>query len=595
MIKSLVDKIKSSPEKWIFRILAATALLLRFEYLREFACEVHFPFAIGPDVQEYDERARELLRGIIFPAEPEIHAPLYSFFLAFWYKITNFSIGAVRAVQLLLNWAAFVALAELIRRLSKSWKLALIFLFFSLFTPVLFFHQAELISESLLAPLLAVFFWQIYFAKDDPRVFFSAGITLGLAVATHGLMLFFLAAEAGYFAVKKQWKKFFLLSAGAGIIIAGIIVVKSVHYQKFTPLQSNSFYNLWIGHNPEASGGCYLRSGQWRKTLERAKAEAAGRGISENRLFAGKIWTFYLNEPGKLLILPVRKLCLLLAPDEPVAGADSERLIRLTPVQCWGAGMMAAVLLSALAGIYFAWHRKETVFIHFYLLAGALSAGLLLTVVSGRYRQGMMPGILLFAALGAYHLGKKVWVIVVPAVCAGGLFITAAATLPWRIYPEASSIIGEAYFRQKKWDTAWLYLSSASSEINEPERFENMLGAIAEERNELFEAESRYRRAVNSVPDHPAGFLNLGHLYFYHFPERRSEALELISEALKRDPALPSAYDMLGQHAAQHGDISGALKRFETALAYEPENELYKKKVQACREILAQKRGKNAL
>ena len=62
MIKHLIDKIKYSPEKWIFWTIAATALLLRFEYLREFAKEVHFSFAIGPDVQEYDERARELLR-----------------------------------------------------------------------------------------------------------------------------------------------------------------------------------------------------------------------------------------------------------------------------------------------------------------------------------------------------------------------------------------------------------------------------------------------------------------------------------------------------------------------------------------------------
>ena len=83
-------------------------------------------------------------------------------------------------------------------------------------------------------------------------------------------------------------------------------------------------------------------------------------------------------------------------------------------------------------------------------------------------------------------------------------------------------------------------------------------------------------------------------VYFFHFPEKREEALRLIGEALRRDPALPSAWNMLGIHLAQRGDWEGAEKRFVKALEYDPGNEIYGKKIEMCRQMSAERRG-NAL
>ena len=79
------------PDFWFWTI-AVCGLLFRLEYLREFSQQINFSSAVGPDVQEYHERALEILNGRIFPEEPEIHGPLYSFFLAALYKITGSSI-----------------------------------------------------------------------------------------------------------------------------------------------------------------------------------------------------------------------------------------------------------------------------------------------------------------------------------------------------------------------------------------------------------------------------------------------------------------------------------------------------------------------
>ena len=254
--------------------------------------------------------------------------------------------------------------------------------------------------------------------------------------------------------------------------------------------------------------------------------------------------------------------------------------------------MMGAVLLFSLWGIYFACRKKESVYIHFYLLAGALSTGLLLTVVSGRYRQGMMPAIMFLATLAVFHLGKKSLAVLIPCLLGGALIIPPLAGGIQR-NDEAASIIGEAHYRKKEFDKAEKFLKIAYRNNSQPERFANMLGSIAEESGNLILAESYYNQAIIQAPEHHDAFLNMGHLYFYNFPAKRNTALHLINEALKRKNDLPSAYDMLGQHLAQKKDFSGALKMFDLALYYAPDNELYKKKIELCRN-LAKEREKNA-
>ena len=595
MYSKIREHISAHRFDWWFWLISAAGLLLRLEYLREFSGEIHFPFALGADVCEYDRRAREVLAGVLFPGEPEIHAPLYSLFLAFWYQIGNFSIALARITQLVLNWGAYVSIAHLFRKSGSKPAVILWFLGLSMFTPVLFFHQAELISESLLAPVLAVFFWLIYGAEKHRKLYVGAGMMLGLALLTHGLMLFFAAGEAGYLLWRRQRRNCLLLAAGIAAAVIPVIAAKSIYYCKLTGIQGNTAYNLWIGNNPDADGGCYLRPGRaWETPLRSFREKARASGVSPARMIGETVVRFYLDDPGQLIVMPVKKLKLLFAFTEPIAGADPEYLIRLTPVQRYGAGAMGAVLLLALTGTFFAIRQKLHSYMHFYLLAGCTAAGLLITVVSGRYRQGMMPGIMLLAALGAYYLGKRVWLVIVPVLIGGAVLIPRIAGGIEENH-EAASITGEAHYLAGNYDQAEKLLLIAERGEEHPERYHNLLGAIWEERGNVFAAYVRYTQATRHAPDDPDGFLNLGHLLFYHFPaENREEALELIRQALKRKVALPSAYDMLGQDLAQKGDFSGALEMFETALEYAPDNELYKQKVETCRQLAAGKRVKNA-
>ena len=148
------EKIMRSGTVWYrrpdfyFWMIAAAGLLFRLEYLREFSSFVHFDCAIGPDVQDYHDRALGILAGELLPDRPHIHAPLYSFFLALLYKLTGNSIPWVRFIQLALNWGAWIGFAKILQWRKAPQKVVLGFLSFAMFVPALIFHQAELISET---------------------------------------------------------------------------------------------------------------------------------------------------------------------------------------------------------------------------------------------------------------------------------------------------------------------------------------------------------------------------------------------------------------------------------------------------------------
>ena len=193
----------------LFLFLALTGLILRGLYLFEYAHFANFDLAIGADVGEYHARAQEILRGIFFPASPDIHAPLYSFFIAGLQKL-GFSIPGIRIFQTLLNYFSWIALFFLLLKKEFPEKCAFIFLGLSMVLAPLIFHPAELISESLLLPLLTIAFFCIDSAEkpsaQHKAVYASsAGIFSALALLTHGMLSGFLVLESLYLFFRKKW------------------------------------------------------------------------------------------------------------------------------------------------------------------------------------------------------------------------------------------------------------------------------------------------------------------------------------------------------------------------------------------------------
>ena len=570
------------PEFWFF-LTAIAGLLFRAEYLREFSAFDHFNCVVGADVQDYHDRAVEILNGQVFSAAPHIHAPLYGFFLAGIYKIFGVVPAAARVVQVVLNWGAWLLLTFLLYKRGASRKESLIFLIFAMFTPVVIFHQAELISETLLVMIFALALGCFTMAEKHKSLRWQcgAGFAAGLGVLTHGFMWAYAAAETVYALSKKEWKKAGIFFCGVMLAVLPMIFAKSVYYEKLTPLQKNSVFNVWLGHNPKADGGCWLRPDEsWAREHRETANEALRRGISVERIYLERIVDFYRENPGAMPKLLLKKMWKLILPVEFIAGADSPAMIYKTNFQYYLRFIAVIAGFFAVAGavlLKLKPPQKFQPYIHFILLAASLGLAQVLTVTSGRYRMGMMPGVLLLAALAAAAMTRKHLLIAI----AGAVLLAGMMPEIPRIDPEEQSIMGEVYYRKGKFDEAEKALEYASRYIDHPTSFGNLRGIIAEKRGDFKQAEKFYRQALKDYD--PEAYFNLGLMLSKNFPERREEALILLVTGVKLDPGRPDVWNQLGVNAVHLGDWTVAEIAFSAALKLVPEHPGYRSNLEFVR------------
>jgi len=589
-------------------MLLLAGIALRGIYLLEFARQPHFEFAIGADVLEYDARARAILAGRFFPAEPDIHAPLYSCFLAGVYRITGYSVPAARLLQLALNFAAWVALWLLLRRRRISGGMTWSFLALAMLLPVPCFHQAELISESLAIPLVAALLWLCELAESAAgggrrfATFCGAGAVGGLLVLLHGMLAAFPAALAAALLFRRRFAAAGCF-AGAALLVAGsFAALQSLHYRRVVPIQANGGFNFWLGNRSGATGGCDIRPGaEWRRLHREAKTEAARRGVSADRVWLERAGEFWRRKPLAALALWGRKALLVFDGKENIAGADPGGIVCRTRVMRFGIHLTLLVNVAALIGICLR-RRKWREDLPFLLPAAALFFAQVVTVTSGRYRLAMAPALFFYAAATVEAALREKRLFLPLLIAALFTLLTGwPAAFRSRDIAETWSLLGEAEYRRGNLPAAERLLRSAAVRIDDPRRFGNLLGAIAEARGDFAAAEKRYRSAAEAEPDGVEAWMNLGNLlgmdparrngaeacfrrafalapesstlHFNYALFRRNTGGEFHSylfRALELDPRNAAAWNALGIAAMQAGKARHAVGCFRSAAAAAP-------------------------
>ena len=560
-------------------MLLLAGIALRGVYLAEFSRLPHFALAVGADVLEYDARARAILAGRFFPAEPDIHAPLYSCFLAGVYRITGYSVPAARLLQLALNFAAWVALWLLLRRRRLPAGMTWSFLALAMLLPVPCFHQAELISESLAIPLVAALLWLCELAESAPddrrRLAFCAGAGAvgGMLVLLHGILAFFPAALAAALLLRRRFAAAGCF-VGAALLVAGsFAAIQCRHYRRAMPIQANGGFNFWLGNRAGATGGCDIRPGaEWRRLHREAKTEAARRGISADRVWLGRAGEFWRRNPPAALALWGRKALLLFDGKENIAGADPGGIVCRTRVMRFGIHLTLLVNVAALAGIFLR-RRKWREDLPFLLLAGSLAFVQIVTVTSGRYRLAMLPALLFFAAAavgeGVRQRGARRLIVLLVAVLLLALSSMRTAGFAEQGLDETYSLLGEAEYRCGNFAAAEGHLRFAAERTDDPRRFGNLLGAIAEARGDFAAAEKRYRSAARSEPDGFEAWMNLGNLLGMD-PARRTAAEECFRRAFALAPESSQLH--FNYALFRRGDVRVFHSHLFRALELDPRN-----------------------
>ena len=422
---------------------------LRFRYLWDFAGSPLYALAIGADVREYYLRAHEIANGVFFPVSPDIHAPVYSCFLALLTKL-GCGVPAVRAAQLFLNFGAWIAFYLLLKRENRPPKIRLTFLGVAMLFPAAIFYQAELVSESLLVPLAAGFFWARRLA-DEARTaarrrgrLAGAGLALAAMNLTHPMTLLFDVAEVGRELALRKYRRAALLAAVPIAVVGGFCAAQSLHYRQLCGIQANTGFNLYLGNNPDANGGCYLRPGKrWRKIHREAEQEAEKRGISPDAVFRERAARFWLRHPGKALRLWGNKALKVFSPSELASGSDLPPIFYFSGTMFAGVVLTPALFLLAAFGLWRIFRtRAGAECIHYLLLFFSMYLAQIVTVTSGRYRMLMLVPAALFAGVGMRDFRwRRYWWVFPPVIIVCAAF---NVTNYGQMRPETALLYAEA-------------------------------------------------------------------------------------------------------------------------------------------------------
>ena len=399
----------------VIALFLVAALSFRVLYLYQFSASPLFALALGPDVEEYHHWAKAILGGNIFWENPQIHAPVYPFFLAILYWLFSFNYMAIRFFQLLLNLIPAILIYLIIShtdqenndvRKKHNPKLAgIVFLIIYTFYPPLIFYQAELISESLIGIWLTGALYCFFLAEKNMSTSVTgqnratlaahagAGLFSGLAAITHPLSLFFIAGELFYLSqrslplfsrfnkalhdktssdptepdqLKNRHYGFpssFIPTRSMVPVLVYIcccsipIIPVSIYnsYLAAAPvfIQKNSGFNFFLGNNPQATGSCYLRPGpEWDKIHQNAETSAAKNGISKDSLFLRQATSFITHHPWRWLALLGKKALMVMNYREFTAGADVGPIRYFTAIMRYGRWSYALLAALGLLGVF---------------------------------------------------------------------------------------------------------------------------------------------------------------------------------------------------------------------------------------------------
>ena len=608
----------------VFAALLAFGVLLRIEYLREFSTSPLFGFALGADVSEYYERAQAILNGVFSSASPDIHAPLYSWFLALELFLTGGSAAAVRSLQLALNLLAWCGFYFLLRRKSTGRTPELVFGMAMLYLPLVFF-QAEFVSEFLLIPLL-IGSVSCTMAADDRTdrrgdgLAAAGGVLAGLACITHPTTLLYLVLQTGLFAWSKKWRRVAVYAVCALVCILPVSVARSLEAGRPVLVQSNSAFNFWLGNSGNADGTCWLRPGaRWKKFHGAAAAEAARTGTTKDAVFLRRTLEFYAARPLSAAKLFVRKALLVFAPGELPAGADAAPVFGWTPLMRYGAPFCTVlVLATGLAGlpILLRDEEKRKRYAPLLLLTGAFGLAQILFVTSGRYRLPMLPGLFVAAAIFWQWKPRPAWRKLVPAGAACLIVAASVWQTPRRDHTaECRTLFAEAMHRLKRPDAVAALLRGHAATSNDPARdlcllalaeralgrpdeAERLLqeaakiapaeaealmdlGILRSESGRLAEAEAFFREAEKREPDHAGTLYN--HALVLEKMRRYPEAEKRLQLLVRLDPAHQQGWNTLGRVFFMQKRLAEAEDAFAHAVRLAPDNAGFRRNLDLAR------------
>jgi tetratricopeptide (TPR) repeat protein len=563
---------KSAPSKvpprfWLVPLfLFLSAFLVRLTYLNEI---VNIPTNTYPVMDEkYHISLAEKIDAGETGSEPFFRAPLYPYVLAGLFKITGSSLYWSRFIQIIIG--SFLPLLlylfgmMLFNRSLAFWAAAL-----AVFYPTFLYYDASLLITSLMVLLTLLLVWQLYRTQTGPRTrnFIISGFLLGLTgLARPNILLLGPALFIWVWLVLKEIQpvkkaviNYIILGAAAFIIILPVTIRNYVVSGDPVFIAWQGGFNFYLGNNRLSNGWSatvpgidYTWEGGYRDAISIAE-NARQKPLSRSEVsdfWYEKAIDEILSDPGAFIALEFKKLRLFFngyeIPNNQNIYFAREYAPILMPLLFdkgiyFPYGLLAPLALLGLGLTFRNWRK----FLLLYLVLGSYLLSLLLFFVCARFRQPMIPLMLMLAVFAVYRLVEL--------------------------------------FRRKKYKNfallvfiLFLLILESNHDIlglNPREvRAEDYftLGAAELEYGRTVEAELNFRRAIETDSTHGASYNNLGLIYANN--KEYIRALPLFQKAIKYEPMNPENYFNYATTLMNLNEYNGAITVLEKARQLFPLN-----------------------
>jgi tetratricopeptide (TPR) repeat protein len=592
-------------------IVFGAVLLLRLFALSRLSAS---PFLLPPrgDMYFYNDWAQRILRGELSDHLAFYGLPGYAYLLAFLYKIFGYNPFIPGLFQAILDsGTAALIYAITLRAFPKEERLALATAPGRLWPLILphkreavgvlaalgwaFFVPAQAYATILMPTSWLVFsfwfvVWRIIRNETGPNTTecLFLGLLIGLTATVVATILFLipLVLAAVFLKIRTESQSYRLI--GAVLLVAGALAGTSpcwIHNYFIARdpvfLSAHSGINFWIGNNPQAMGYPRfppgLRAGQAAMledslTAAQTDAERPLKRSEVSAYWSSKAKNYIAQHPVawlRLLLLKLRNIWNAFQYDDlSIITSLRENRIILPGLYF---GVVAAL---ALPGIMVAW--RTSVASRWILAAIFLHMIALLTVfVTERYRLAIVPGLLIFAALGLFLL----WQSLITARYAGVAFYlclllvsTVVTSWPQRdpslwaldAYNSGWQALeaGDLPRAEKK-----LLLARAYVPTNPETNF--ALGNLKLSQGRLGDASSFYLSTLQFDGNHRGALNNLGVLALEN--NEFDIAERWLGRAEHIDPGNPKTHYLLARTHLKQQNIAAARIEIEAALRLKPQ------------------------
>jgi tetratricopeptide (TPR) repeat protein len=569
-------------------LIFAGAIGLRLLYLGHLKTLPFFDHPIM-DASYHDSWAREIAAGNVFRGEPFFRAPLYPFFLALQYSLSNGSFVLPRILQFVLGALTSVTAFALTKRLMNL-TAAIVAGCLCAVYPVLIYFEGELLTETLFTflTMAGVLLIETALRRRGSKLWFAGGAVLGLAVITRptiGLFIPLVIIGALIYARPKAVATVALL-VGLALPVAPVTIHNYTVAGEVIPVVWQGGINFYLGNN-EAADGWSATSPEIRKDwwggyrdMIAIPREAYGRDPTYGEVsdfWTGKALDFIRSQPLKWSGLMLKKTAIFWDSTEFPNNQDYN-FMRL---HSWVLGNplvnFGTIAPLSLLGFFLLLGRARRLYFLYALLLSYF-AGTIAFFVCARYRSPILPVLCMFAAGAVAYLvdlvrSKKLGKLVLCVLALVPLAVVVNINLTGERPPDlaqAYTQVGKVYVERGDDAAAAGYFGKAiDSNPMWAEAYEQ-LGLLKMKQEAKQEAERLLLKATQIMPGLATAHRALGMLYLSLGNLEGARAA--IGEALEYAPYLEDAHNLLGSIERQEGNPQEAIAAFLTEIEINPSN-----------------------